>query len=383
MEIISVTIVLYLGLSSLYLFVFALASKLPKVKKVKTVVSNKINSVVVLIPAYKEDNVIVEVAKKALLQNYPDFSVVIIADSLKDSTLLTLAKLPVTVIEVFFEKSTKVKALNVAFKQLPDFDTALVLDADNIMDDGFLSAINLEFNKGYSVIQAQRTAKNLKSNFAILDGLSEAINNNIYNLGCIRLGLSSRLVGSGMFFNYQLLKNLIEEAKAIGGFDKELEIKLIKDNIYIHYVHDIILFDEKVNSGADFKKQRTRWLAAQFFFLKQYGSTAVMAFLRNGNSDFLNKIIQMALPPRLLIPVILLLGSTLHIFFETHLIFLWLFGLALNLIANLISIPASMYNKHLLFALFSIPKAALMIVLGLFDFKKANTTFIHTPHNSK
>ena len=59
MEIISVTIVLYLGLSSLYLFVFALASKLPKVKKVKTVVSNKINSVVVLIPAYKEDNVIV------------------------------------------------------------------------------------------------------------------------------------------------------------------------------------------------------------------------------------------------------------------------------------------------------------------------------------
>ena len=184
MEIISVTIVLYLGLSSLYLFVFALASKLPKVKKVKTVVSNKINSVVVLIPAYKEDNVIVEVAKKALLQNYPDFSVVIIADSLKDSTLLTLAKLPITVIEVFFEKSTKVKALNVAFKQLPDFDTALVLDADNIMDDGFLSAINLEFNKGYSVIQAQRTAKNLKSNFAILDGLSEAINNNIYNLGC-------------------------------------------------------------------------------------------------------------------------------------------------------------------------------------------------------
>jgi len=58
--------------------------------------------------------------------------------------LQSLKKLPVKVIEVSFESSTKSKALNKAMEILrDDYNVALVLDADNLMETDFISKINL------------------------------------------------------------------------------------------------------------------------------------------------------------------------------------------------------------------------------------------------
>src|SRR5690606_18533657 len=102
--------------------------------------SRRYRRVAVLIPAYKEDGVIVDAARHALEQSYPadHFDVVVIADSLQRGTLERLAQLPIKVIQVSFERSTKVKALNRAMEVLgDDYDCALVLDADNIMERHF------------------------------------------------------------------------------------------------------------------------------------------------------------------------------------------------------------------------------------------------------
>src|SRR5689334_17493244 len=91
----------------------------------------------VLIPSYKEDAVILDGAQKNLLQSYPAsfFDIVVIADSLQPATIAALRKLPIKVVEVSFESSTKVKSLNTALAQLPDeYDYAVILDADNVMD---------------------------------------------------------------------------------------------------------------------------------------------------------------------------------------------------------------------------------------------------------
>ena len=99
----------------------------------------KLKKMAVLIPGYKEDAVILDVARKALQQDYPPslYDVVVIADSFQKDTLERLSHLPIKVIEVSFEKSTKSKALNKAMANLSDsYDVAVVLDADNIMAKG-------------------------------------------------------------------------------------------------------------------------------------------------------------------------------------------------------------------------------------------------------
>ena len=69
-----------------YVFVFSIAGIFPEKKKEGKPKTQR--KFAVLIPGYKEDAVIIEVAKDALNQNYPKdkFEVVIIADSFKTET---------------------------------------------------------------------------------------------------------------------------------------------------------------------------------------------------------------------------------------------------------------------------------------------------------
>ena len=163
---IEIVLIGYFGFASIYVFVFGLAG-LFKAKE-KEAIFQKQRKFAVLIPGYKEDAVIVDVARQALKQTYPSdlFEVIIIADSFQESTLSQLKTMPLRVVEVSFETSTKSKALNKAMEVIgDDYDVALILDADNIMEREFLEKINASFNQGYKVVQGHRIAKNTNTSF--------------------------------------------------------------------------------------------------------------------------------------------------------------------------------------------------------------------------
>ncbi|PKN14824.1 MAG: hypothetical protein CVU67_03650, partial [Deltaproteobacteria bacterium HGW-Deltaproteobacteria-24] len=70
------------------------------------------------------------------------------------------------------------KALNKAFEQLSnDYDIAIILDADNLMEKDFLHQMNSAFSHNIKAVQGHRMAKNMNTPFAILDSVSEEINN--------------------------------------------------------------------------------------------------------------------------------------------------------------------------------------------------------------
>ncbi len=378
----------YFTMASLYILVFALAGHF--YKKQKDVTSKLKNKIAVLIPSYKEDSVIVSVAQSALEQNYQSnmFDVVVIADSLKPKTIAVLKKLPIILIEVSFEKSTKAKALNSAIAELKnDYDYAIVLDADNIMESDFLSKMNNAFLNGYQIVQGHRKAKNLNTSFAVLDAASEEINNHIFRKGHKALGLSSGLIGSGMGFDFQLFKSMMQTVNAIGGFDKELEFKFAEQGIGIEYLQDAIVLDEKIQKPSDFTNQRRRWLATQFIYLKKYYKKGFQELIFKGNINFLDKIIQMIIPPR-----ILLLGFTSLSAFSYSLLYfnfniqlntsvnLWLINLLMVIIAFVLALPKSFYNTTTLKAMLSLPVAFIRMALLLFKLKGANKQFIHTSH---
>ncbi|MCX6282920.1 MAG: glycosyltransferase family 2 protein, partial [Bacteroidetes bacterium] len=290
----------YLFLTTIYFLIFSVAGLFP----IKQVVpeNKKLNRFALLIPGYKEDSVIIEVARQALDQDYPRelFDIIIIADSFSHLTLAELRKLPIQVMEVVFENSSKAKALKEAVKRLPgNYDIALILDADNIMERDCLWKMNNAMNLGYKAIQVHRTAKNQNTAFAVLDTVSEEINNQIFRKGHWVLGLSSALIGSGMAFDYAVFKDYITNMDFILGEEKELEMRMIKDQIKIAYVNDAIVYDEKVQKSNVFMVQRARWLATQFIFAKLYFLPGIKELFTKGNIDFLDKVIQQLLPPRI------------------------------------------------------------------------------------
>ena len=389
LNIVELLLFIYFAMSSLYVLIFAAGGHFYSNRKMKTV-SNQ-NRIGVFIPAYKEDEVIVDVAKKALTQKYAsnNFDVIIIADSLQIKTIQELKKLPIKLVEVSFKNSTKTKALNKAMSEIDEkYDYVLILDADNIMEDRFLIKLNMAFENGFKAVQGHRKAKNLNTTFATLDAASEEINNHIFRKGHRVFGLSSGLIGSGMGFEYELFKKIMSPINAVGGFDKELEFELAKSKISIEYLHDAIVLDEKIQKPQDFSIQRRRWLATQFIYLKKYFVQGCKQLLFNQNINLFDKAWQLLIPPRLLLIGMIFIMASIYSFLEFGLnismgvsAIFWLSILLMIVSAFLLSLSKSFYNLNTLRAMIGIPNAFLRMILLLFRLKGANKKYIHTPHN--
>lgn len=382
----------YIYIAAIYVFLFAFFAVFYRPVKPKANTTHR--KIAVLIPGYKEDKVIIDVASDALKQNYPTdaFDVVIIADQFQPETLDSLRALPIKLIEVKFEQSTKSKALNAAMAQLSNnYDVAVILDADNLMEPEFLNKINQAFANGFSVVQGHRVAKNMNTAFAVLDAISEELNNTIFRKGHRVVGLSSALIGSGMAFDYQMFKARMAAIKAIGGFDKELELTLLRDGVKIEYLNDALVYDEKVQKIEVFENQRKRWLSAQFVYFRRFFAAGLKALLFKGNIDFFDKVYQMISPPRVLLLGFTLILTVLSFAVRTLLgdvpFFMldstaWFNALGLVVLAFAIAIPIKFYNKQTLSALMTLPKAFLSMFLSLFKLKGANKKFIHTQHGT-
>jgi cellulose synthase/poly-beta-1,6-N-acetylglucosamine synthase-like glycosyltransferase len=372
----------YLLFNCCYLLYFSLAGHL--VPPPLLAPAKRWRKICVLIPAYKEDVVILETSRAAINHQYGGlFEVFVVADGLKHETLAAIQRLGVGTIEVAFEKSTKGKALQKALDSFPDqaFDIALVLDADNIMETGFLEKINQAYEAGHLVVQGHRTAKNLDTPFALLDACNEEINNHIFRKGHQAAGCSAALIGSGMAFPFSYLRQLLVGIGEVAGEDKELDFRIVKDNIPIHYLHDALVYDEKVANARVFTGQRSRWIGAQIDCCRKYFFQGFRELFQRGNLAFFDKVLQ-----TLLLPRILLMG-TLGLLFILSFInpyglppVFWGLLLLAAASALLLALPARFYRPGLLKAVVRLPLALLFMCLALVRIRNARNTFIHTPH---
>ncbi|MBF9236494.1 glycosyltransferase [Hymenobacter sp. BT683] len=339
----------------------------------------------VLMPAYHADAVIQETGPVAGRHVYAgQADVHVIADGLQRATVQELRQRGVGVVEVAFEKSTKGKALLAALDSLPRhaYDVAVILDVDNEMAPGFLTQVNAAFAAGYRVVQGHRTAKNLDSPFAVLDACNEEINNHIFRQGHASLGLSPSLIGSAMAFEYEYLHQLLQDIGDTPGEDKELDFKTLKDGVKIAYLPQAYVYDEKTQNSRAFARQRTRWLATQKeFFVKYLGEG--WRELGQGNWDFVDKIVQSMLLPRILLLGLLvaLLGLAL-LWPVGPAPGYWLALLAGTAAALLLALPARLYTWQVGRALLHLPVALGAMLLALLQIRKAKTSFMATPHTA-
>lgn len=123
--------------------------------------------------------------------------------------------------------------------------------------------MNRAYDFGLPAIRARRTCKNLNTDVAMLDAVSEEINNGIFRSGHNAVGLSASLSGSGMAFDAGWFRRNVRQLQTAGE-DKELETMLLRQNIHIGYLQYLPVYDEKTQKTTNIKNQRKRWIAAQF-----------------------------------------------------------------------------------------------------------------------
>ncbi|SOD93148.1 Glycosyltransferase, catalytic subunit of cellulose synthase and poly-beta-1,6-N-acetylglucosamine synthase [Spirosoma fluviale] len=379
------TLFFFTAVETIYLFVFTMAGRFGRLQA-PPVSSNPVaKRMAVLIPAYKEDAVIVDTAEQALKQDYPGnaYDVIVIADSLRRDTLDKLAKLPITVVEVSFDVSTKSKALNATLKKLnANYDVAVILDADNVMATDFLTHINAAFNGGWKAVQGHRVAKNTNTSVAILDAVSEEINTYILRRGHRALGLSGSLMGSGMAFDYTLFKQYMGQIDTTGGFDKELEMRLIHDHYRIDYIDDALCYDEKVQSGAVFERQRARWIAAQLKYLRRNLPSGIIQLLK-GNLDYFDKVFQTMFLPRVILLGFLTIGTAAALLLRAPNLLMLAGGqLIVLLLSFYVATPKDLKSLITWQEIKQVPGLFFRFLRSITRLGEAGKKFINTPHTT-
>lgn len=370
-------------IAALYLFIFAAYSKKRPLYSYPP--AKKKHRYVILFPAYMEDDVIIDSVQSFFKQKYPRelYDVIVISDQMTEETISMLKETTAKVTQILDPMSTKINALQEAIKNIEQenlsYDMVVVLDADNIVNPDFLEKINDAFYSGCLAIQTHRIAKNRDTNTAVLDAISEEINNAIFRKGHTRLGFSSGLSGSGMAFEYELFKNMIQGVDEIGE-DKYMERKLLLQNIYIEYLEEVYTFDEKVRGKKEFYNQRRRWLATQFSNLFS-GISQLPKALLSGKWDYCDKLFQWMMPPRiLLLGFVILIACVLSVI-NIFLSFKW-WGLLLFIgITFSLAVPDYLVDKQFKKAIISLPILFLLMFFNLFRLRGGNKKFIHTKHS--
>lgn len=313
----------------LYLGIFAIASFFNKHHESPR--TKKQNRIVVLIPSFKQDEVIEQTVISVLSQAYPQrmFDVVVISDHQKEMTNMRLAQYPITLLTPNFEESSKAKSLQYAILNLPEFkiyDIALILDADNIVEQDFLAKINDAFETAATkAVQMHRISRNRDTTAALMGAIFEEINNAIFRRGHINVGLSSALAGSGVAYDFAWFKTNVMRTRT-SGEDKELEALLLRQEIYIDYFDNIYVYAEKKRTTAKLNQQHGRWAYEQFHnFIRNVKFLPGAIFRKQ--YDLADKIIQWTLIPRIaLVFIILFMSIVLPFIYMTIVIKWWILG---------------------------------------------------------
>jgi cellulose synthase/poly-beta-1,6-N-acetylglucosamine synthase-like glycosyltransferase len=346
----------------------------------------------VLITSYKEDEVIESTIAAAINHDYPVgyFDVFLAADQLQPETISRLQKYRVHINEVHFTTGSKARSLNYLLNSIDEeeYNIALVLDGDNIMEAGFLEKINLAFQNGAQAVQGHRTAKNLNTAVAVLDGISEEINNHLFRKAQNNLGFSASLIGSGMAFDFKKLKEIYNKPGIVDNpaCDREVDFELMRADVPVIFLNNAHVLDEKVSSENVYENQRRRWIESQLMHIGLFFSPAGRRASKTKN--FWNKLFINLIPPRLIF-ILLLAFVLLFAIIETVTnrnitnipLAYWLVLLLLYVTAMLLAIPRRHYTIATLRALLHLPLILFSLVKAVFTIRLGRKEFVHTPKN--
>src|SRR5450432_2507775 len=385
-HIITWVLFIYFAANTVYLFVMALCGRLIKGKKFEF--QNEKHRIAILIPSFREDQIIVDTAVHAKAHNYPEsrFTITVIADKLKPETIQKLKQIPVEVMEV--NLSMKSRSLHAALESpgVIISDIIMILDADNIMAPGCLEKVNAAFHAGIMAMQCHRTAKNKNTEVALLDAMSEEININLFRRGPALAGLSAAPNGSGMAFKTALIRDIFSSQEILEnpGEDREIDMQLMQRKIKMEFLDDALIYDEKVSTARVFEKQRIRWLEAQANHVKRFFDSDMKKAQKT--IVFFNKFFQNLLLPRVLTLVVfsiiifmLLVQHFFHLPLMRPTSIAWIAMMSLYLLTLLISIPRIFYSAKTIWALSRLPLLIYAMMRAVLQMKKKRREFIHTP----
>ena len=220
-----------------------------------------------LIPARNEEAVIGDLISCLLNQNYPKelIDVFVIPNNCTDCTESISKKAGAHIIRAGSDVKSKGAALNRAIRRLlPDsqYDAFLIFDADNVLNSDYLSAMNDALASGARICKSKMESKNPYDSWVSgCYGLYFELFNKFFNTPRAALGLSPKLVGTGMAVKRDVFIKMGGWNTETIAEDTEFSAECALRREQVSWVPGAIAYDESPISFSISLIQRKRWIS--------------------------------------------------------------------------------------------------------------------------
>lgn len=283
----------------------------------------KKSKIAILIAARNEEAVIGNLLDSINAQDYDrDFLLpVVIADNCTDSTAAIARERGATVFERFNkEKVGKGYALDHAIDKLREsgawdsLDGVIVLDADNLLTESFVSEMNKTHSDGYEAFTSYRNSKNYGDNWISAGyGLWYIRESKFLHYARMLLRSSAAISGTGFFVSRALLDRFDGWKFYLLTEDIEFSIFSIINGVKIGCCINAELYDEQPVTFHQSYKQRLRWSKGFFQVWSKHGGELVRGIFKHRKFAFFD--MTMNIMPAFILTVVLLFTSISSILF--------------------------------------------------------------------
>jgi cellulose synthase/poly-beta-1,6-N-acetylglucosamine synthase-like glycosyltransferase len=256
---------------------------------------------VILVPAHNEEAIISRLLESVRRLDYDtgNFKVYVIADNCTDMTA-SISRSHGANTLVRYDEARKGKGFAIEWAlralDLNSIDAVVIVDADSIVEPGFLSGLDEVMDRGIRAVQCSSCVANShQSLFTKLIHLSRTINNLLYHQAKYKLGLFSYLMGTGMCFTTSLL---IERPWKTGTMaeDWEFYALLVGHNEPVGFAVNARLYHQESEGIKAASGQRLRWSSGRFQVARKFGFGLLIQGIRERNLKVIDASLPLLLP---------------------------------------------------------------------------------------
>ena len=300
-----------LTLSTLYLLGLLLAARSARRGTTgRSVPPGRNLRLAVLVPAHDEEAGIATTLAALTGAAYPheERRIVVIADNCDDRTAAVAGAAGAEVWErTDPERRGKGFALAWALERLlaleDPFDAVVFVDADCIVSNNLLTAVDARLRAGARALQVDYVAGNPEaSNASALRFAAFAVGDTVRFLGKERLGLSCGLVGTGMAFTRDLLERNPWTATGLVE-DGEFHMRLVLAGERVEFVPEASVSQAVPTSLKASSSQQARWEMGKLQLIRRWSGRLVFAGLAKRDPLRLHAGLECLVPPQSVIAI--------------------------------------------------------------------------------
>jgi len=258
----------------------------------------------VLVPAHNEELLIRRVVGSLLAVDYPPdlYHLHIIADNCTDRTAELAQAAGATVHErTDPDQHGKGYALRWLFGQLladpAAGDAFVIVDADSLVNSGFLRALDRRLRRGAVAIQAYDTVLNTAASWGTaLRYIAFSLLHYLRPLGRKLFTGSAGLKGNGMAFRRSVLEGMHWDAFSVTE-DLQFHLDLLLGGQVVEFAPDAIVWSEMPGSLQAAHAQNVRWESGQLELLSNYVPQLLRAALAQRRFVLFDAAMEHIIPP--------------------------------------------------------------------------------------